>query len=279
MQAEALAQQVVLMIKSALTPILERVSATEAKLSTLGDVRDRVVTLETKQAIPTPPDPSIAEVRERLSALETKFGAFQTKAHGEDVSRVDITAMSLRLDKLASDIAAVREALPPDVSAALAEKTAALSERIAVLETRAPIPGPMGEGGRDGKDGAPGKDGLNGKDGKDGLDGVGFDDLMVEQQGDRSIAIKAARGDKVKVIGTLTMPVQIYRGVFINGKAYEHGDVVTWGGSQWHCNEPTTTKPDDGTKAWTLVVKRGRDGKDGKDAPGALPVVSLGRPQ
>jgi hypothetical protein len=55
-----------------------------------------------------------------------------------------------------------------------------------------------------------------------------------------------------------------YCGVFVDGKAYELGDVTTWAGSTWHCNEPTETKPGDGSKAWTLMVKRGRDGKDGK---------------
>ena len=54
-----------------------------------------------------------------------------------------------------------------------------------------------------------------------------------------------------------------YQGVYQDGKAYDVGDVTTWAGSTWHCNEPTETKPGDGSKAWTLMVKRGRDGKDG----------------
>jgi hypothetical protein len=54
-----------------------------------------------------------------------------------------------------------------------------------------------------------------------------------------------------------------YQGVYQDGKAYELGDVTTWAGSTWHCNEPTETKPGDGSKAWTLMVKRGRDGRDG----------------
>lgn len=55
-----------------------------------------------------------------------------------------------------------------------------------------------------------------------------------------------------------------YCGVFVEGKSYDVGDVTTWAGSTWHCNEPTETKPGDGSKAWTLMVKRGRDGKDAK---------------
>lgn len=55
-----------------------------------------------------------------------------------------------------------------------------------------------------------------------------------------------------------------YTGVYDGVKTYEPGDVTTWAGSTWHCNELTTTKPGENTKAWTLMVKRGRDGKDGK---------------
>jgi hypothetical protein len=56
-----------------------------------------------------------------------------------------------------------------------------------------------------------------------------------------------------------------YCGVFADGQVYNVGQIVTAGGSAWHCNEATTTRPGDGAKAWTLMVKRGRDyGKDGK---------------
>jgi len=126
-------------------------------------------------------------------------------------------------------------------------------ERIAVLETRAPIPGPAGPAG------------------KDGSDGVGFGDLLIEHDGARAVTIKAARGDVVKVLGTFTIPAVIYRGVWVEGKTYEPGDGVTWAGSEWHCQAPTTTKPGESAKAWTLKVKRGRDGKDGKDGPSGPP--------
>jgi hypothetical protein len=56
-----------------------------------------------------------------------------------------------------------------------------------------------------------------------------------------------------------------YCGVFAEGQVYTLGQIVTAGGSAWHCNEATSTRPGDGAKAWTLMVKRGRDyGKDGK---------------
>lgn len=76
--------------------------------------------------------------------------------------------------------------------------------------------------------GPPGEPGLPGKDGQDGKAGL------------------------------------IYQGVYQDGKQYERGDVATWAGSLWHCNAETLTKPGEGSRDWQLVVKRGRDGKDGK---------------
>ncbi len=53
-----------------------------------------------------------------------------------------------------------------------------------------------------------------------------------------------------------------YRGVHEPSLAYDTGDTVTHGGSLWHCNSLTKERPGEGSKAWTLAVKRGRDGKD-----------------
>ncbi|KQM92159.1 hypothetical protein ASE77_11810 [Sphingomonas sp. Leaf226] len=52
-----------------------------------------------------------------------------------------------------------------------------------------------------------------------------------------------------------------YRGVHEPNVAYDTGDTVTHGGSLWHCNVLTKERPGEGSKAWTLAVKRGRDGK------------------
>lgn len=52
----------------------------------------------------------------------------------------------------------------------------------------------------------------------------------------------------------------VYRHAWKEGKSYEQGDVVTWGGSTWHANRDTGAKPgysDD----WTLMVRRGADAK------------------
>lgn len=52
-----------------------------------------------------------------------------------------------------------------------------------------------------------------------------------------------------------------YCGAWKQGTYYP-GMFVTWSGSLWHCNQQTDTKPGDGNPAWTLAVKKGRDGKD-----------------
>ena len=55
-----------------------------------------------------------------------------------------------------------------------------------------------------------------------------------------------------------------YVGVWAVGK-YHAGNMVTHDGSVWHCDRETDSKPGQ-SDAWTLCVKRGRDGKDGRDA-------------
>lgn len=191
LDVDAMAAEVVLLVKTALGPVLERLAAAEARLAVVGDVRDRLVAVETKAAQPVVVGPSPAD----------------------------------------QELAIVNRVEP------LTKQLAALSERIVAVETRPLVPGPAGKDGADGQNGEPGPSGKDGVDGKDGAPGLSFE------------------------------------GVYQDGKSYELGHLVTWAGSSWHCNEPTTTKPGDGSKAWTLMVKRGRDGKDGLDASGALPVV------
>jgi hypothetical protein len=101
--------------------------------------------------------------------------------------------------------------------------------------------------------------------GPPGRDGFGFDDLDFQQVGDRNFVLRFVRGDEVKEF-PITVPSAIHRGVYREGQRYERGDMATWGGSLWHCDEPTSDKPDGG-KGWTLAAKRGRDGKDAKPVP------------
>lgn len=153
------------------------------------------------------------------------------------------------------------------------------------------VEGRDGTDGKDGTDGRDGKDGTGvagamldrdgnliltlsngeaknigrvvGKDGEPGRDGVGFDDLSVEYDGERSFLLKFKRGEIEKVF-RIDIPVMLYRGVFKAGDEYAAGDAVTWGGSLWIATEKTSDKPGDGDTPWRLAVKRGRDGKDGE---------------
>ena len=137
------------------------------------------------------------------------------------------------------------------------------------------------------KDGVDGKDGRDGKDGtsvhpdtialmvreaadkvaasmpkpKDGRDGFSLEDFSMSLGEDgRTLSLLFTRGD-VKVERSIKMETLIYREVWREGE-YERGDVVTWGGSAWHCKQQTTDKP--GTSsAWKMMVKEGRAGKDG----------------
>lgn len=273
-----------------LAPVIERLAASEARLETLGDLRDRVVVMETKSAMPVPVvqfPPVDLEHAGRIAALEKRVqedmvlneahcGAIQRECAdvnnrvatvSERLSAVETRTPTRELwDAMTAGAVEIRERLKS--LEPVTTDLSSLRERVAVVEVRAQVPGPAG------KDGNNGADGLKGKD---GVDGLGWDDLAVAQVDDRTVTVKCVRGVQVKELGTLIFPVEIYRGVYLENKTYDRGDCVTWGGSEWHCNEMTTTKPGDGSKAWTLKVKRGRDGKDGRDAIDPMPVVSAGK--
>ncbi len=171
-----------------------------------------------------------------------------------------------------------------------------ITERLAALEQRAPergekgepgspgergavglsgLDGAEGKPGRDGRDGLQGlagekgmdgKDGIHGKDGRDGIDGKdGFaaEELKAEMDGPRTIVLSYVRGGERKEFGRISLPYQYYQGVFKDGQSYQQGDTVSFGGAQWHCNHATNERPNQGGDAWTLSVRRGRDGKDG----------------
>jgi hypothetical protein len=260
MQPDAFAEMVVLTVKTALAPMQaelaamrERLAGFDTRVAMLPELRDRVVVVETKAALPLPQDAALVELSRLGPLLIERIKDLETKAAQPDLSRDElihrIEGLEGREDgtpAVARELAVVKDRLlvvetlatatpaPDTTSADLKELTKAigdLRERVAVVEVRPLVPGPPGEPG------APGKDG---KDGEPGTAGLAWD------------------------------------GIYQEGKSYTKSQIVTWAGSAWHCNEQTDTKPGDGSKAWTLMVKRGRDGRDGKDAE-TLPVVSVGR--
>lgn len=200
-----------------------------------------------------------------------------------------------------------RDADPVDMERMVAEHV-----QRAVAAMPVPNDGKDGAPGANGKDGAPGTDGQNGKDGrngldavkffrddrghlivvksdgstddlgeyvgkdgaagergKDGIDGVGFDDMSCEVRDD-GVYLVWEKGDLVK---EARLPIPMDKGVFKEGQSYRAGDGVTWAGSFWIAQEPTTDKPDSG-KGWRLAIKKGRDGKD---APSTKPDPKKGK--
>ena len=204
------------------------------------------------------------------------------------------------IEKFAAAVAPAVRASIERATAPLLERIAALEAR-EMPQAIQGEPGKDGKDGRDGKDGADGTSvsledvermvegkvagwaldferraqgvleraidriprPADGKDGRDGVDGIGFDDLTVEQSGERGMVIRFARGAEVKEFA-LAFPVVVDRGVYKDGSAYEQGDAVTWGGSLWIAQKDSPEgKPGMGD-GWRLAVKKGRDGKDAK---------------
>jgi len=91
----------------------------------------------------------------------------------------------------------------------------------------------------------------------------GVSNVDIKQDNQRTFTISLERASGAVEVKSFDVPVTIYRDVFKSGTEYQPGDTVTWGGSMWHCNEPTTDKPgESGSKGWTLAVKKGRDLRD-----------------
>jgi hypothetical protein len=125
-----------------------------------------------------------------------------------------------------------------------------------------PIVGRDGKDGIDGKDGAPGEKGADGINGKDGKDGLGFEDMAVDYDGERTLHLSWEK-DGTRKEHSLRFGVPLYRGTFASGADYEKGDCVTWGGSIWISQvDAPEGNPSEASKDWKLAVKRGRNGKE-----------------
>jgi hypothetical protein len=88
---------------------------------------------------------------------------------------------------------------------------------------------------------------------------VGIADIDIEMLDDRTLSIKTVLSNGETQEKTLKLKNIKYKGVVSEGATYDEGDFVTWGGSIWHCDEPTSERPREGHKSWTLAVKKGRD--------------------
>lgn len=102
------------------------------------------------------------------------------------------------------------------------------------------------------------------KDGKDGIDGLGFDNLRMEFDGERTLTL-AFKNDGQEKSLQFKMPTVIYQGIYSPETSYEKSDSVTFGGSTWIAvkDAPTGKPGEPGADGWKLAVKAGRNGKDG----------------
>lgn len=125
-------------------------------------------------------------------------------------------------------------------------------------------PGAPGAPGATGATGPRGEPGAVGPEGPAGRDGLGFEDLDLAFDGERTLTLRFARGDQERAYPIKLIGMMVYRGVFDGARAYEIGDTVTWAGSLWVAKADTTSKP--GTDhTWQLSAKRGQEGKAGRD--------------
>ena len=125
-------------------------------------------------------------------------------------------------------------------------------------------PGEAGPAGERGDAGPAGDRGEKGDTGERGRDGLGLENLHVEQDG-RNVTLILRAGEEEAEFN-LYFPVPLYEGVYRPEQAYKSGDMVTYGGSVWHCDRDSKRAPNIANDEWTLCVKQGDKGRPGKDA-------------
>jgi len=78
--------------------------------------------------------------------------------------------------------------------------------------------------------------------------------------------IKEVRDElQARIAALEARPTLKYLGTFSDGAWYDEGNCVTHGGSAWICIRRTNVTPGAPDSGWQLAVKRGADGKPGRD--------------
>jgi hypothetical protein len=232
--------------------------------------------------LPEPPDLSpfvtrddLAEVRAAIpEVVPPDMSGLATKAELEALrSDIPAPAVAPDLSGLATkaEVEEVRAAIPvmpaPTDLSAFAMK-ADVTEAIAAIRLPEPRPGAGIAEARQNDDGeliiklTTGETLNTGK--VRGSDGLGFDDLTVDYDGERTIALVFTKGKRVER-KEIVLPIPVDRGVWREGETYQRGDAVTWGGNLSIAQRDTTAKPE-ASDDWRLAVRKGRDGK-----PGTMP--------
>jgi collagen type III alpha len=270
---DALAEEVVLTMKSALAPVSARLEALErrsfdALLERIAVLEHRLVTAEQRALVPGPAGERGLPGERGADGLIGPMGpAGERGADGQKGLDGAVGPVGER----GAD-GTTGPAGPPGPPGPAGERG---------LDGR---DGKDGKDGRDGKDGDPGPagaigatgekglDGAHGRDGIDGKDGT-LEQLEAQFDGERTLTFTHANGTPVKggIVKFAAVPLE--RGVYLAERAYEAGDVVTYGGSSWIAKAETQGHQpgtNDGGPFWRLMVKRGQDGKAGLPGPKGL---------
>ena len=107
------------------------------------------------------------------------------------------------------------------------------------------------------------------------MNGIHAEQEEVSDEG-RSVTRKTTYTNGREYVREIKTAVMLYRGVWREGE-FLRGDVATWGGSAWHCQNKTTDKPGGDSPGWKMMVKEGARGRDAKApiAPAVESVVKL----
>lgn len=99
----------------------------------------------------------------------------------------------------------------------------------------------------------------------------GVSTVEVHPIDESTFAVKTKMTGGSDQVVKMSMPTMVYKEVWKDGETYQKGNVVTWGGSMWHCQKSDVTSKPATSDEWKLCVKRGTDGKD-------LNVAKLAKP-
>lgn len=210
---------------------------------------------------------------------------------------------------LAAEVAKAVAALPKpadgkSVPAEHVERMVALEVAKAMAAVQKPVDG---RDGRDGKEGAPGRDALDievlpiidtnkeygrgtwaahqgglwrafkNTDAMDGWECIvdGVAEIVVEPAGERGAVVLVRHASGKEIRKDFAIPMVIDRGVFRPEGEYAKGDGCTWGGSFFIAQKNAPSGKPGESDDWRLSVKRGRDGKDGRNGIDMTKAVSL----
>lgn len=194
---------------------------------------------ETVSALPTPKDGKDADMDEVRGMVAEAVAQIPAPQDGKDCDMEAVTKQLAELVKQAvADIPAAKDGV------GLADALIDSDGCLVITMT-------------DGRTKSLGR--VHGNDGEDGKTFT-LDDFDIVPTDERTIEMSFQNG-QVKHTFELEFPVPVYRDVWNEKAEYRRGDMVSWGGSVWHCDEPKGLKPDAPESGWTLAVKRGRDGK------------------